>query len=357
MKAMVVLIVLVISASAFAQSFTGIGFVPGAGESRPSTVSSDGTTVVGESGGTAFRWRVGTGMIPLSPMTSVATATSGDGSVVVGGAAPTATAYPAARWAGASETQLIPGMQRWITATNSPVVSSDATVIAGPSSYTGAGAVRWSAETGTVSLPAPPLGSFSSVFMQGPTGINGDGSVIVGLVHVNAGPPVNFPAGYIWRAGIGTDYLRDIAGEVIRGAGPVGLTEDGSIALVVVGSTLNLWTSSTGLSEIPGFNLSQSGAPVIAGNGGVVGWRGLIWTSNQGTRDLPAVLLEAGCDISGWSGLVVTGLSYDGRAMCGYGVNPQGLSEGWHATVPSPWGVVVLAGVLGVGRRRRKPLA
>ncbi len=207
-------------------------------------------------------------------------------------------------------------------------------------------------------VPLPPLDGFTSRRNLGATGINATGDVIVGSVSVNVRPGEGFQGSFIWTASGGTDYLRAADGTVIRQAGASALSADGSVVLVTLGSTLNLWTSGNGLQLIPILPQSYTiGLPVMSGDAMTVGSGGSIWTATAGTRDVSAVLLEAGCDISGWSGLVVTGLSYDGRAMCGYGVNPQGLSEGWHATVPSPWGVVVLAGVLGVGRRRRKPLA
>jgi hypothetical protein len=357
MKAMALLIALGCGSVACAQTFTGIALAPGAEARRQLAMSADGTTVVGSSSDAAFRWRADTGPVFLGVPISVATSSSADGSIVVGAENPSFQSYRAFRWTDGGGREDLPGVSRSGEGLAGPYTSYDGQVVAGTGDE-GIDAIRWTAATGMVQIPLPPLDGYTSRRNLASLGINATGDVIVGAVSVNVRPGEGFVGSFMWTAAGGTDYLRAADGTVIRQAGASALSADGSVVLVTLGSTLNLWTSGNGLQLIPILPRSYTiGLPVMSGDAMTVGSGGSIWTAAAGTRDVSAVLLEAGCDISGWSGLVVTGLSYDGRAMCGYGVNPQGLSEGWHATVPSPWGVVVLAGVLGVGRRRRKPLA
>src|SRR5437868_7662 len=81
------------AAGAGAQTFTGLGFLPGGGYSQAWAVSADGSVVVGNSAGAegyfrAFRWdrqagMVGLGVLP-GAVDSYGRGVSGDGTVVVG---------------------------------------------------------------------------------------------------------------------------------------------------------------------------------------------------------------------------------------------------------------------------------
>src|SRR4030081_3424315 len=83
-----------LASTASAQTFTGLGFLPGPGFSLGYGVSGDGSVVVGESGNnypgpfTAFRWTGAGGMVSLGTLpdepSSFASGISGDGSVIVG---------------------------------------------------------------------------------------------------------------------------------------------------------------------------------------------------------------------------------------------------------------------------------
>src|SRR5690242_575787 len=111
---LLVAIVLVAAAPAIslAQSFQGLGFLPGQAASQALGVSADGSVVVGGSGpagstqSQAFRWTASTGMVGLGFLpgynSSIATAASADGSVVVGYSFNTANQTEAFRWTAAN---------------------------------------------------------------------------------------------------------------------------------------------------------------------------------------------------------------------------------------------------------------
>ncbi|HVW22309.1 MAG TPA: hypothetical protein VHC86_13935 [Opitutaceae bacterium] len=61
------------------EGFTALGDLPGASESEATAISTDGSTVVGESGGQAFRWTWGGGLQGLGGTSSTAVAVSADG--------------------------------------------------------------------------------------------------------------------------------------------------------------------------------------------------------------------------------------------------------------------------------------
>src|SRR5262247_2126167 len=74
---------------AHAQSFSGLGFLPGGTQSTASRVSRDGSVVVGTANGNrAFRWTSAGGMVNLGTLPggtdSFASDVNDDGSVVVG---------------------------------------------------------------------------------------------------------------------------------------------------------------------------------------------------------------------------------------------------------------------------------
>jgi len=89
-----ILLLVPVSQNAFADSFAGLGdLVGGSFNSRGNGTSADGSVVVGQgtsaSGGEAFRWTQGGGMVGLGDLAgggffSQAHGTSADGSVVVG---------------------------------------------------------------------------------------------------------------------------------------------------------------------------------------------------------------------------------------------------------------------------------
>ena len=93
--------------------------------------------------------------------------------------------------------------------------------------------------------------------------------------------------------------------------------------------------------------------PALSGDGNTIVSLDKVWNVNTGTQDLTALLTSAGCNFSGWTGLIATGIDFDGNTLCGYGTDPDGLTQAWYATVPEPGAAIPLAVLLFGGRRRR----
>ena len=163
----------------------GLGVLPGGTNSLASAVSADGSTVVGQSAFEAFRWTMTSGMVGLGFLpdgnTSSANAVSANGSVVVGsanilnGPTPSGDATEAFRWTqsgGLVGLGFLPGV--WDSVAY--FVSADGSVVVGQNTFANSGqAFRWTQSGGMIGLGFLPGGNFSS-----PTAMSADGSVVVG---------------------------------------------------------------------------------------------------------------------------------------------------------------------------------
>jgi len=68
---------------------------------------------------------------------------------------------------------------------------------------------------------------------------------------------------------------------------------------------------------------------------------------------LQQYLEQLGLDLTGWTLEEATAISDDGRAIVGYGTNPDGFTEGWYAVIPEPsTAALVTCGLLALGSRR-----
>jgi hypothetical protein len=71
-------------------------------------------------------------------------------------------------------------------------------------------------------------------------------------------------------------------------------------------------------------------------------------------RDLKDVLeKDFNLSLTGWKLINATSISDDGSVICGNGINPQGLTEAWVATIPEP-ATLLLLGFGGLFLSRRK---
>jgi len=57
-------------------------------------------------------------------------------------------------------------------------------------------------------------------------------------------------------------------------------------------------------------------------------------------------------DLTNWTLKRAYGISDDGLTIVGYGINPDGYTEGWIATVPEPATLLIL-GLGGLSLRKR----
>lgn len=346
-----------VAATAQAQSFEGLGDLPGgAVESLAIGVSADGSTVVGRSqvagGFEAFRWRNGsmTGLSDLAggPFESTAFGCNFDGSVIVGTARDALT-QRGVRWNGTTLVQLpqLPGLAGYSECRG---ISADGQVLCGFNSdglitgytaisglridngvstalpYPGAGgqldagcysqpsedgsvlagrvrlgglnyqACRWNGTT-LVLLPAllgAPGNAYSACLA-----ISGDGTVQVGVSTSAASPNYGQGEACRWEGGV-VQSLGALPGASQRGAAR-SANRDGS---VVVGT-------------------AQSNALTMVA---------FIWDEVHGMRELKSVLEdEFGFDLTGWTLNDATAITPDGHVIVGWGVNPSGNTEGWIA--------------------------
>ncbi len=336
------LFVAAFAGTALGQSFTRLGFLrTGYDPSLAFGVSSDGSTVVGESnspqGMQAFRWRADEGMVGLGDMpggffSSSAYACSADGSIVVGSSDDGS--------AGEEGTPFIwtesQGMQRLGTL-NGPTsygqaqaMTPDASVIVGASQAPdGIFAFRWTEDTGVTSL-----GDFAGgVALSRAYGVSGDGSVVVGTGTVG----YYYDQAFRWTAADGLAPLGS-------GNNALAISEDGR---VIVGSDANgayRWTAEGGFQSLA---LAQSGinwplatnadGSVIVGLANFDPYNGtgnaFIWDSQRGMRDLNDVLqFTYGLDLQGMFLFSAEAISADGLVIAGYGFGPNS-QEAWVANL------------------------
>ncbi len=301
----------------------GLGDLPGGNTaSTARAVSADGQVIVGNGsdvgGPAAFQWRDGTGMVPVGDLPGGATGSfahgvSDDGSVIVGVGSSTNGAE-AFRWT-ANDGMVGLG----VLSTNfgflseAHGVSDDGSVVVGVSTsvLTGEEAYRWTPQTGMVGIGWP-----AGAFQSEATNVSADGQVIVGM---------SIGAGWHWSELVGFELLGSLPG----GTGgdfrsePLDLTPDGSI---IVG------TSETDIAFGEAF----------------------IWDAVNGIRDMRDMLMQDfALDLTGWMLRTASGISADGRTIVGTGVNPNGFTEAWIATIPEPASaILLLLGTTMLLRRR-----
>jgi len=217
-------------------------------------------------------------------------------------------------------------------------VNADGTVVVGLSPLLPPQAFRWTAATGMVGLGFLPGGNFSFA-----NGVNADGTVVVG----GAVDASNQPQTIRWTAASG------MVGLGLGGA--AGVNADGT---VVVGTTLFLtpggfqqqafrWTEETGmvgLDFLPGGN--QSRATGVSANGKVVVGEAVDasgreqafrWTAATRMQSVLTLLLASKVVTMadfGWRLESANAVSADGTVIVGDGVDPLGHVQGWIARLP-----------------------
>ena len=330
--------------------FSGLGLLPGYASSQASSISADGSAVAGTastSGGSsqAFRWTASQGVSALGFLPggsrSSATGISADGTVVVGtgdssGAPPTPAA--AFRWSAATGVQRIDGPANSLLCTANGV-SGDGATVAGTCLSFNNEAFRWTSATGAIGLGRFGGGSDQT---SSATAIASSAAAIVG-----AGHPV-LTGAVLWPATGAAIVLGKLPGDATASA--LAVSRDGTVVVGV--STDNdgnarafRWTQATGLSALAGAGGTVAGsfASAVSGDGRViVGWiagstgeAAMIWDADHGLRLLEnALASDYGTAAAGWRLSRATAISDDGRAIAGYGMDPQGRMQAWIVKLP-----------------------
>jgi len=337
-----------VSQAAAAASFSALGYLPGSTATLPTAVSGDGSVAVGwaQYPGPefqAFRWTRGTGIEQLrhadpNRRVPLASAASFNGSVIVG----------SIEGAGCGE------FFRWTEPSgfvslgcgSATDISSDGNVVVGGNDGNG---FRWTELAGAVTIA-------SSVTTQG---VSGDGSIVVGTLPYD-------PDAFRWTEATGVVGLGAPPG-YLYSADPV-ISSDGRViagtVVSMAGSEAFRWTSETGMLALGMLGRSGSEASAVSGDGSVVVGNAfgggtqdaVIWIGESGVILKGWLETEHGLDLAGWSLGDATGISDDGFTIVGYGVNPDGVVEGWIAVIPDPsTGLLLGAGLIALSLRRGVP--
>jgi probable HAF family extracellular repeat protein len=347
-------------------NFQGVGDLDGGiFKSLATGVSADGSVVIGQSssasGTEAFRWTVcgdieGLGDLAGGPFLSVANGASANGCVVVGYSdSDVGPEYEAFHWTQGSAMHGLGDLPEGSFYSEGRAVSADGSVVVGfGHSADGMEAFIWKDLNGNgqvdVGEEMQGLGDLpGGDHYSWATGVSSDGTVVAGRAYSASGHEA-----FIWKD-LDADGQVD-TGEHMQPLGDLAGGEFYSVAhdisadgLVVVGSSQShsgleafRWTAvegMVGLGDLPGgtfyslaYGTSSDGS-VIVGWGNSSGERAFIWDQYHGMRDLKDALESYGVDLSGWTLSRAYGISDDAVTIVGYGINPQGNTEGWIATI------------------------
>ncbi len=306
-------------------------------------ISADGTTVVGIAGG-GFVWTDTSGATSIGGMEAFAV--SGDGSVVCGTMQDGAGIEMPGIWTAVSGwTGLggLPGQQPAGGSHGSGYdISADGSVAVGLAWLTSfkARGFRWESTTGMVELPqSGPNSSRASA-------VSGDGLLIGGWDEATNGSR----RAVLWDSNGNQNFILATGGSL--GAGEVNaINNTGSVAVGQTGQKAFRWTSNgavlnldkpagaTGSQSYWALGTSDDGSVIVGGGGSFFsgGMKAWIWTEGTGTITLENLVALLGVSIppsAGPSPLEnATGISADGRRICGWGSFP--LSQSWVIDLPA----------------------
>lgn len=329
-------------------SFQGLGAIPGVvAHSRATGLSSDGTTVVGAcSAGAAscqaWRWTQLEGLQALGVLpgsaSSAALDVSPDGSWIVG-----ESDGEAFRWsAGTGLEALLPTLAGELLELS---VDADGDTLVGTrfdyGSFTGS-IFRWTPVTGAVVVrptTATDVASFSDLSDDGvtATGYSGVPDDTDGFTWTESGGFAAIPA-------LGEVYCQ-------CGTAPQALSPDATVLVGDSGGQAFRFTPSAGSEGLgflaePVFAGSSSRALAVSADGSVVVGRddssghpatAFVWTPTTGMIPLRDALesLGLGAALAGWQLTSAVGVSADGRTVAGNGIDPDGFEQAWIAFAPA----------------------
>lgn len=317
-------------------------------------ISADGRVVVGSVFAAAqpveraFRWTATGGLVPLTATTgSAAHGVSGNGVVTVGWS----PSLPA-RWNGTGPTQSIPGIDPFVGG-YAVGASNDGSTIVGymqtgtiPPNRT---AFRWTASGGTQLLNV----ASGDEEMRG---ISRDGTTLVG-----SGLFGGTRNGFVWTEAGGVHRLM-FSESGVSSTDAFAVNNDGTIVLGRSGfrGVPTVWRNdirtaytlpSTWSGAVPAC-IDDSGM-IFGGSAAVSGMvqsQAFVWTQSRGMELLTDYVGSFGLNFpAGYTAMEVTGMSSDGRTICGWGAGGAFV-----VTVPEPGSMAVLGLVVGIAARRRR---
>jgi probable HAF family extracellular repeat protein len=347
-------------------SFQGLGDFPGgAFESAALRVSADGSVVVGNGttalGQQAFRWTQAEGLVNLGNVPtgsfkqSWAVGVSADGSLVAGYGDVDGSGWQGhhgflwTRTGGLVELRGPTGPVRQALG-----ASADGSVVVGDS---GEQAFRWTAGAGVVNLGTLPGRTNSRAIA-----VSADGLVVTGSSYDL--PSWGKEEAYVWTKGGGMQALGYLPGK--NASFPNAISPDGSVIAGTSGSAAFRWTQGTGmvsLGQLPGTRITHPAATnangsIIVGSSAVDRDHAtaFIWDAGHGIRSLQTVLAtDCGLDLTGWNLQSASGITPDGSAIVGWGVNPSGQKEAFRVVLVAPPAANRREPGIHAGRTRPQP--
>jgi probable HAF family extracellular repeat protein len=278
--------VALVTGAASAQSFTGLGVLPGGGiESKSRCVSDNGSVVVGfglippdnstpTTGYRAFRWTGGV-MTNLETLGggpywySSSRGVSADGSVVVGGSS-FASGERAFRWTAAGSMVSL-GTLPQNTSSHAHDVSSNGLVVVGVSTHPSNGdrAFRWTGGVMT-NLGTLKHGTYSEAWA-----VSGNGSVVAGIGDTRSGDRA-----FRWTSSgmqdLGPAVSRNTSKGDISGDGLVVVGATGSASSPVTSDRAFRWSAGTGMVSLSTLQagwgswatgVNQNGSMIVGSSG------------------------------------------------------------------------------------------
>jgi len=279
------------------------------------------------------------GGVPNAPWPRL-TGINADGSAVAGTCTDTDEWYYVRGFywnaaSGGRDIGVLPGMEF----TEANAVSADGNTVVGtcqPYDRLTYRSFRWDATTGVMQSLGLPAQSRYVIANS----VNADGSVIVGVMDRFVVAELDYlPRAFRWTQTQGFQDITPATGPLTQSEA-YAVNADGSvIAGYAVGRAIR-WTATSGmltLGELPGRTYSL--ALAVSGDGRVIGgsaWNGgsvtydraFLWTQELGMVDAKEYIASLGVNVTGWDLRVITGLSFDGLEMTGYGSN-NGTARGF----------------------------
>ncbi len=286
-------------------------------------ISADGLTIVGGrligTGEQAVKWTEARGRVDLGYLNggnySDAFAVTPDGSIVVGD-----SMNISFRWTQATGMVSIGNLAGPENYGECNAVSDDGNVIVGGSfSQLGHEAYRWSPQTGMVGLGDLPGGDYFGAS----TGVTPDGSVVVGYSSVNYGF-----APFRWTQATGMVALEG-------NGGASAISRDGRVIVGSANSNAVRWTDFGMETLYQSQGGTRSSAVACSADGKVVvgfadysantsSEHAFIWIQGRGAFRLADIAAAAGIHLGGRILLDATGISADGKVICGWMDDSQG---------------------------------